>query len=153
MSTTSMKQDLTPSEHAGGCHCGAVTLRASVPLQAPINCHCGLCRRLSGAAFTTWLSLPAEALEVRGADHLQAYRPTGNLERLFCSRCGTHLMTRDARFGHITGVPAGVMPDGDVPPASGEYFVSHKASWQPLAGHVPCFGGETGFEPVPHPAA
>lgn len=62
-------------------------------------------------------------------------------------------MTRDARHGHITGVPACVMPDDDVPPPSGEYFVSHKASWQPLSADVPCFGGETGFEPVPRPAA
>ncbi|MDL5030768.1 GFA family protein [Pelomonas sp. APW6] len=148
-----MRQDLTPSSRRGGCHCGAVTLRVAEPLQAPIHCHCGLCRRLSGAAFTTWLSLPVEALDVQGAEQLRAYRPTVHLERLFCSQCGTHVMTRDARHGHITGVPAGVMPAGDVPPASGEYFVSHKASWQPLSADVPCFGGETGFELVPRPAA
>jgi len=136
----------------GRCHCGAVTLHVSAPLRPPINCHCGLCRRLSGAAFTTWLSVPTEALQLRGETELSLYRPTSPLQRFFCRHCGTHVLTRDARCSHIAGLPAGVMDDADVPVPSGEYFVSHKARWHALAADATCFGGDTGFEPLPCPA-
>lgn len=132
----------------GGCHCGAVRLQVEGPLRAPINCHCGLCRRLSGAAFTTWLSVRQADLQIAGEDQLLSYRPTPNLERRFCQHCGGHVLTRDARFADITGLPAGVMDDRAVPPPAGEYFVGHKAPWQVLAPALPCFGGDTGFEPV-----
>ncbi|MBB2483721.1 GFA family protein [Mitsuaria sp. WAJ17] len=135
----------------GGCHCGAVVLQIRGTLRPPINCHCGLCRRLSGAAFTTWLSVPVEVLLVQGEAELVSYRPTPNLQRLFCRHCGTHVLTRDARCQHIAGLPAGVMADADVPAPSGEYFTSHKAPWYSLPASAPCFGGNTGVEPLPRP--
>jgi hypothetical protein len=133
---------------SGACHCGAVRLQVRGPLRPPINCHCSLCRRLSGAAFSTWLSVNRDDLQVSGEDHLLSYRPTANLERRFCRHCGVHLLTRDARYEAIVGLVAGVLPDAAVPAPSGEYFVSHKASWQALPPGLPCFGGETGFEPM-----
>lgn len=46
----------------GGCQCGA--LRYAIALDAltdVANCHCITCRRLSGAPFTTWATVPRES--------------------------------------------------------------------------------------------
>lgn len=145
-------QSMTGMTRSGRCHCGEVTLHVNGLLRPPINCHCGLCRRLSGAAFTTWLSVPADDFVLQGEEQLCCYSPTPHLQRFFCRHCGTHVLTRDARCSHIVGLPAGVMADADVPPPSGEYFVSHKASWHTLPAAAACFGGDTGFEPIPGPA-
>lgn len=134
------------------CHCGAVSLAFVPPLSPPINCHCGLCRRLGGSAFTTWLSLPRATLEVHSEVPLSRYQPTVHLERHFCPRCGTHVMTLDTRHPAIAGIPAGLVDDALVPAPAGDYFVSHKAPWHELPWHVHCFGGDSGFEPLPAPA-
>lgn len=147
-----MKGMASPQIVDGGCHCGAVRLRVVGPLSPPINCHCGLCRRLSGGAFSTWLSVPRAGLQVVGEAQLRSYRPTANLERLFCQHCGGHVLTRDARCAAIVGLPAGALADAAVPAPSGEYFVTHKAPWQALAATAICFGGDTGFEPITGPA-
>ena len=48
-------------EWTGGCLCGAVRYRATVgPIRA-VNCHCGMCRRASGAAFLTHVHFPIGA--------------------------------------------------------------------------------------------
>ena len=53
--------------HAGGCLCGQVRY---VARGAPLNvriCHCGLCRKASGALMFGRAVFPREAVERRGA--------------------------------------------------------------------------------------
>lgn len=130
------------------CHCGAVALRLAVAPRAPINCHCRLCRHLSGAAFTTWVTAKATEVAVDGECHLTAYHPTDKLERLFCKRCGTHVFTKDKRHPGVLGLPAGLLDDLNLQPPQGEYFVSDKARWFTPGRGLPCFGGSSGFEPL-----
>lgn len=40
-------------EWTGGCLCGAVRYRTTAEPIRAVNCHCGMCRRMSGAAFLT----------------------------------------------------------------------------------------------------
>ena len=48
-------------EWTGGCLCGAVRYRASADPLRVVSCHCGMCRRTSGAAFLTFVHFPAGA--------------------------------------------------------------------------------------------
>lgn len=131
------------------CHCGAVSLRMAEAPRVPINCHCGLCRKLSGSAFTTWVTAKTGGVIIDGESALSTYQPTENLYRIFCKCCGTHIATKDKRHPGILGVPAGLLENLDVPMPKGEYFVSHKARWFSISSGLPCFGGESGFEPIP----
>ena len=74
----------------GGCLCGAVRYRAAAePLRAVI-CHCGMCRRASGAAFLTFVHFPVDGFAwTRGAP--TRYRSSPAAERGFCARCGSPL--------------------------------------------------------------
>ena len=75
-------------EVSGGCHCGAVRFRATMP-DPPVpalDCNCSVC------AMTGYMHImvPHEAFElVTGRDALTRYRfGTGAAEHLFCSTCG-----------------------------------------------------------------
>ena len=123
-----------------------------------MHCHCGQCRRLSGAAFSSWLSLPAEDVQIEGQAALREYTPTANGQRFFCARCGSHLYTVDARMPEIIGVPAGAVLSAeaggpaveDWPSASGHYFCSDGAPWVALPGDaLPRRGGANGMSPLP----
>ena len=48
-------------EWTGGCLCGAVRFRATAEPTRAVSCHCGICRRHSGAAFLTFVHFPVKA--------------------------------------------------------------------------------------------
>lgn len=136
------------------CYCGAASLLCSAAPRGFMHCHCGQCRRLSGAAFSSWLSLPAEDVQIAGQAALREYRPTANGQRFFCAQCGSHLYTVDARMPEIIGVPAGAVLAAeaggpaieDWPTASGHYFCSDGAPWVASASDgLPRFGGPEGM--------
>ncbi len=116
----------------GSCFCGTVTVTAPSPLRRPSNCHCGECRRLSGAAFTTWITAPREQVVVGNPEGLSSFRPTVNLQRSFCKTCGSHVMTADARLPGVYGFPAGLFEGQAIEPPDKDYFVDDKAGWYHL---------------------
>ena len=133
---------------SGGCYCGAARFRFASAAASVVHCHCGQCRRLSGAAFTTWVSVAKESLALSGATALTAFRVTDNVTRHFCSVCGTHVYTEDLRLPGVLGVPAGAI-DGALPAMpTAHYFVSDKAPWHTIADGLRQFGGESGVEPA-----
>ncbi|MCY4752939.1 GFA family protein [Pelomonas aquatica] len=132
------------------CYCAAVSIAASAAPKSVVNCHCGQCRRLSGAAFSTWVSFPRSALAVTGREPLSAFQATANVRRHFCRNCGSHVFTEDLRLPQILGVPAGAL-EGQPPPPSAHYFVDDKAAWHGLCDDLPRFGGESGMVPATTP--
>lgn len=113
----------------GSCYCGAVSVTVPSPLRRPANCHCGECRRLSGAAFTTWITAPSDQVVVSTPEGLSVFNPTPNLQRSFCKQCGSHVFTADARLPKVHGLPAGLFEGEAIESPDKDYFLEDKASW------------------------
>ena len=82
-------------EWTGGCLCGAVHYRAKADPIRAVNCHCGTCRRSSGAAFMTFVHFPASAFAWTSGEP-KRYRSSGEAERGFCPVCGSTLSMHEA---------------------------------------------------------
>ena len=134
------------------CYCGTVEVGFDSPPRGTVHCHCGECRRQTGAAFTTWVSVPSPPVLREGAKAAGKFSATRNTVRHFCRICGSHLYTVDVRHPDIVGVPAGaiVEPMQLVPTA--HYFVDDKAPWHEISDGLPQFGGRSGVEPVGAPS-
>ena len=50
----------------GGCLCGALRYRIDGSPRVVSHCHCGLCRRVSGAPFVTWLTVRKDRVTITG---------------------------------------------------------------------------------------
>lgn len=73
----------------GSCLCRAVAYAVSGRLGPMWHCHCLICRKLSGAAFTTHIEARASAFSwLRGQELLAYYALSSTLVRSFCRRCG-----------------------------------------------------------------
>jgi len=131
------------------CFCGAVDQALTAPVSSVVNCHCGQCRQLSGAAFTTWVSVPAAALDHASLTEpsVRAFDVTPRVRRHFCTRCGSHLFTTDTRLAGIVGLPLGAVHGGPVPAPTAHYFVDDRPAWLAFCDSLPRFGGESGIEP------
>lgn len=132
----------------GSCLCGAVRYEAERHAGPMANCHCEICRKAHGAAFST--ILPVERAGFRwlsGEDRLTSYESSPGKHRWFCRACGSQIIsTRDAD-DRVLLLRAGCI-DGDpqtIPVAHG--WVGSKAPWYEIGDDLPQF--EAGFPGAP----
>lgn len=68
-------------------------------------CHCSICRRLSGAAFSTQALWSASDVEVKAGQELhRGMHATKNVERIRCGECGAPVMARLMK-GKVNALP------------------------------------------------
>jgi hypothetical protein len=136
------------SELLGSCLCGSVRYEITASLGDAEHCHCSMCRKAHGAAFSTNSVIPTEALTVTsGAALVSEYESSPNRRKCFCSNCGSQLFIRRLDKPEFTVVTLGTI-DGD-PRARPQrhVFVASKAPWYEIADALPQFKIYPGFEP------
>jgi hypothetical protein len=85
-----------PILHAGGCRCGAVRFEASAEPHHISYCHCGDCRKASGAPVSAFVGFKAGEVALDGKT-LKTYE-NGPVARSFCGTCGSPVAYVDARL-------------------------------------------------------
>lgn len=138
----------------GGCLCGSVRYEIAAPLGAVEHCHCSMCRKAHGAAFSTNSVVPTAALTiVAGADWISEYESSPNRRKCFCSKCGSQLFIRRIdRPGAIVVALGGIDGDPLARPAR-HVFVASRAPWYDIGHELPRFKVYPGCEPADEPPA
>jgi len=81
----------------GGCLCGRVRYKlAGTPWNVG-HCHCSMCRRASGAAVVTWLTVPDKGLSFT-AGAPTWHQSSDHARRGFCAACGTQIAFASTRY-------------------------------------------------------
>ena len=127
-----------PKITTGGCLCGSVRYLINAPLLTANNCHCSMCRRQHGAAFSTWAAInPDDFSWISGEDLVKVYEASPGDGWCFCSVCGSTLAGTEN--SQITLVTLGTVEgDPGVKPSS-HIFVGSKASWHTITDELPQF--------------
>jgi hypothetical protein len=126
---------VTGESVTGGCLCGAVRYRATLPALWVAHCHCSICRRAHGAGFVTWAGFPREAVAVeQGAAELRRYHSSVAATRSFCGRCGSQVFFQSEHWPSETHVTLASMDSaaGLVPQAHA--YWSSRAPWADWGG-------------------
>jgi len=130
-----------PAEMTGGCFCGAVRYRVRAATRDVSHCHCGICRRTTGAPFVTWATFPAARFAFTAGTPAEL-RSTPRAVRQFCGTCGTALTFREAARPNSVDVTVGSMDQpGAVVPAA-HIWTSSQLAWLRLADDLPRHAGE-----------
>ncbi|MDH4247469.1 MAG: GFA family protein [Deltaproteobacteria bacterium] len=75
----------------GGCLCGAIRYRVKGSSLSSEYCHCGMCRRASGAPVVVWVDyLVTQVTWLKKEPAL--YRSSAQAQRGFCPHCGSALL-------------------------------------------------------------
>lgn len=109
----------------GGCRCGAVGVRARGEPEGVIYCHCGDCRRTSGAPVSLFVGYRTEQVET-GPGVPKVYRSSPGVNRSFCGDCGTPLSYDDERLPGEVYVPVGVFYDPETFEPEAHNWVSQR---------------------------
>ena len=77
----------------GSCLCSEIRYEIDGPVNEMCNCHCGMCRKAHGAAFATVITAQGSDFRwAQGAEFVETYKSSSELERLFCRVCGSSLV-------------------------------------------------------------
>jgi len=125
-------------EWSGGCLCGAVRYRASADPLRVVSCHCGTCRRASGAAFMTFVHFPVGAFEWIGGQPAR-YRSSTAAERGFCAVCGSTLSMHEAVLADRVQVSLGSLDRPDLVRPDDHVWTMSQLPWLNLVDDRPRF--------------
>ncbi|MEQ1661614.1 MAG: GFA family protein [Thiobacillus sp.] len=97
------------------------------------QCHCSLCRKVTGSAANAALIVPSERFQwVCGLEHVASYVGKGGYRADFCSNCGSPL-PNPLRGGAEYWIPAGLLEDNANLEVGAHLHVESKASWEVIA--------------------
>tara|TARA_R110002074_G_scaffold273857_1_gene445416 strand:+ start:607 stop:1044 length:438 start_codon:yes stop_codon:yes gene_type:complete len=122
----------------GGCLCGQVGYQITGPLFNSDHCHCSMCRRQHGAAFSTYADFkPGNFKWICGEDRIKIYETKAGAGWCFCGDCGSTLAGTEK--GRITSITLGTVEgDPGIRPES-HIFVASRAKWHEINDGLPQF--------------
>jgi hypothetical protein len=125
----------------GGCLCGAIRYRALGQPYDITHCHCGTCRRASGAPFVTWASVDADKFTfINGKP--TSFASSSNVVRTFCSQCGTALTYQRAGALGAIDITLGSMDDPEALKPEDHTWTERRLSWITLPDGLPTYPRE-----------
>lgn len=125
----------------GGCQCGAVRYALSA-LPKSSFCHCRMCQRAVGNAFSA-LSMIKKADLVWTKGEPASFQSSTIARRGFCRDCGTPLTFAYDDKDRME-VTTGSLDDPDVAPLEEHFGVESRLSWLKLCDGLPehCTGDQ-----------
>ena len=116
----------------GSCMCGGVTYAINGEMGDITHCHCAICRKAHGSAFSSVAAVQIEDFEfVSGNDLIKCYRSSPDKVRCFCSNCGSHIFAHREGQNHYILRLGTLDDDPGVRPVN-HIWVSLKAPWYNL---------------------
>ena len=123
----------TADLRSGGCLCGAVRFKVSVPEATFHICHCDTCRKWGGGPLMAVDCGTDVSFE--GEDNISVFNTSAWAERGFCNQCGSHLFYR-LKENKQYFMPVGLFDDDSMFVFDHQVFIDEKPSFY-------CFSNET----------
>lgn len=124
---------------AGSCRCGACRYELALDALPPVYaCHCHICQRWSGSAFSLQAIVPEAAITVSGpvviyeittADRTSAQR--------LCGTCHARLYNTNTRRPGLAVVRAGTLDRSEELTCRAHIYTATKQAWVTIPADVP----------------
>ena len=122
----------------GQCLCGEVQFQAQGMSEKMAHCHCSMCQKFHGAAFSTYGAVRREKLIwLKGKDKVKSYIAGNGTTRQFCQNCGSSLVFVSA--GELEWVEI-ALATLDNPPAfkpDAHIYTQSKVNWLSIDDDLP----------------
>jgi hypothetical protein len=135
--------------------CGKVAYSSSTLPKDFTNCHCQICRKLSGAPFLTFGSFPTSSITwTSGPESMKTTKYSDIADRTHCTECGSPISMQYKCQPERISITAGTISEesvrGKLPKVESHIFVAQveKAGWYDLPDdHFPRYSKfSTGFQ-------
>lgn len=84
----------------GSCSCKSVHFSSSGEIKVIVNCHCNLCRKMNGSAFSTYVVVADEGFILKTGS-LKKVKVSENAYKSFCEHCGTPIYNQNPKLSGL----------------------------------------------------
>ena len=113
----------------GKCLCGGVQFVLSGELPNLYQCHCSLCRKVTGSSANAAFRIDLAQLSwIEGEALVQKFESDTGFKSHFCSRCGSPLPNLTAADS-AWWVPVGLLEETEELQVAAHLFVGSRAAW------------------------
>ncbi len=120
----------------GGCLCGVIQYRISVPPLDAGYCHCRLCQRSSGAPTLAWLTVPVRGFSYTNGNPV-IFNSSLLSQREFCGTCGTQIAFRQSVSPKTVDVTLGSLYDPALMAPQYHIWRQSKLAWFETTDSLP----------------
>lgn len=127
-------------ENLGSCLCKQITFEVK-KFQGPIgHCHCTMCQKFHGAAFSTFAEAKLTNLQwLSGEALLKQYRAENESVRTFCGCCGSSLLF-ESKYNRNEGtveIALAAFDSIEKLHADAHIYTESKADWFDINDNLP----------------
>ena len=122
----------------GGCLCGAVELRVVGESGHISYCHCGDCRKATGAPASIFAAYPTDRVTLE-CGVPGSYESSSGVRRSFCRECGTSLSYEDERLPGEVYLHTGIFDDPELFRPELHGWDSRRLRWLHISDDLPRF--------------
>lgn len=131
---------MTETALIGECLCGAYRFSVEGPIGEVRLCHCDLCRRSNGSAFSANARIPLQRFSfLTDKATITEYQSSKGAWKAFCSVCGSPAYSRVERDPGFIRVRLGTLPRDARASILAHVWVGSKADWDTIGDDLPCF--------------
>ena len=120
----------------GACSCGAVKFQVSGSARSVVNCHCNLCRKMNGSAFSTYVAVAEDDFEVVSGG-LKTHQCSGHAKKSFCAACGTPIFNSSPKHAGLVILYFGTLDDALQFEPAVNIFCESKLNWVDNLAEMP----------------
>ena len=124
-------------QHTGSCLCGGFKYMVKNPSKVLLNCHCGMCKKATGAAFVSGIVFSKDDIFLLETSTISSFKSSENAIRYFCNRCGCSVYAEEPEYPDIIGMYAGTLDCDPGIKVCGEAYTKYKAPWHVLNTGAP----------------
>ena len=123
----------------GACRCGACRIEIAVDALPPVYaCHCHICQRWSGSAFSLQAIVPEATLTIGGPVVVyEIVTDDRTSSQRVCSVCHSRLYNTNTRRPGVAVVRAGTLDQSEELACVAHIFTAYKLAWVTIPEDVP----------------
>lgn len=122
------------AKYEGGCLCGAVRYSTDAEPSMASYCHCRMCQKATGGAFSICANFPTAAVIWSGPRKLRRSSPFA--VRGFCPECGSPLSFQYDDSDHVS-INVGTLDNPELVRPGSHGGVESRWSWIHIDEHLP----------------
>lgn len=125
----------------GECLCGNVKFEIKEEIRNFYQCHCSLCRKVTGSSSNTATFVNASSFRwISGESDIRSYKKPSGYRSDFCSVCGS-LVPNSLRDSGMMWVPAGLLNEPLTSKISVHLHTESAATWEHDSAECVRLGG------------
>ena len=119
----------------GSCNCGDSRYEVDGNPKNVVNCHCGLCRKMNGAAFSTYVVVLASEFTLLNGS-LVTHRVTDRATKSLCGSCGTPIYNENPRYAGLRMLHLGSLDEPNNLAPQINIYCESQVAWLASMEHI-----------------